>query len=114
MEQLAENVRTRELSVQLTGRDGSARSSSFLITPEGEENQVPAGELKQGLLDVFGEGSAVMEADALTDENRSYHLMGFDGAGQGTTFTDGEKVDLDRYNRFEITPRTTGGQVHVL
>ena len=99
-----------ELLVQLTGRDGMSRSRKVLFTPE-DSGPVRAGELKQGLLDVFGESSALLEADVPRDENRSYHLVGFDDAGQGTTFNDNENIDMELYRNFEITPRTTGGLI---
>ena len=101
-----------ELLVQLTGAGGMPRTKRVLFTPEGS-NKVPAGELKQGFLNLFGEGSPLMEAEALSDENRSFHLMAFDDSGQGTTFSDGEEIDMKRYKNFEVTPRTTGGLIHL-
>jgi hypothetical protein len=100
---------SKELVVELINRGGKPEKKKFMFSSE-EDSRVSAGVLKQNLLDWFDETSPLLENEPETDENRSYHLLGFDGQGKPSRFQDDETVDLKTYSRFEIAPRTTGGR----
>jgi hypothetical protein len=99
----------RELVVELINASGNPVQKRFKITPQ-EGCEVNAGELKQSFLGYFDEASALLEPEAESDENRSYHLLGLDRAGKRTAFADGDVVDLNSYSQFRLAPRTTGGR----
>jgi hypothetical protein len=103
-----QNQFSKELVVQFINRSGQLEKKRFGFTAEGDP-QVDAGKLKHRFLTCFEEAPVENENEPETDENRSYHLTGFDGKGKSTSFQDDETVDLRTYSRFEISPRTTGG-----
>ena len=103
----------KDLVVQLINRSGEPEEKRFRFTTE-EDPQVSAGVLKQRFLTCFDETQVELENEFETDENRSYHLKGFDDKGKSTSFQDEEPVNLKTYKRFEISPRTTGGVTEVM
>lgn len=84
-----------------------SEEKKFMLTSE--QFQVNAGILKKRLLNFFGENPLVLETEEETDENTSCHLLGFDSEEKGTSFSDHAHVDLETYQKFQISQRTTGG-----
>ncbi|MGA1824700.1 MAG: hypothetical protein ACMUIP_08540 [bacterium] len=103
----------KEIEVEMIKQDGNSEKKRFLCTSE-ENAQVNAGLLKQNFLNLFDEGSVLLEPEEISNENRSYHLFGFDDSGGGIAFKDDDSVDLVRYTHFEISPRRTGGEGKLL
>jgi hypothetical protein len=102
---------SKELVVNFINRSGQLEEKKFEFSTA-EEPRVKAGLLKQRFLACFEESPVELENESITDENRSYHLTGFDGKSKkSTSFQDEENVDLSSYTKFEISPRTTGGGI---
>ena len=99
---------SKVLNVEFMNGQGQIQKRKFSITPE-QGGEVTAGALKQSLLSYFDETSPVLEQEGVADENQSYHLLGIDGAGKRTAFPDETTVDLNLYQHFQLSPRTTGG-----
>lgn len=112
-QQMKQNTATteftsRRLTVEFMDGGAKPETRTFECTPE-QGSTVNAGALKDGFLKSFDVTSPLLEAEASADENQSYHLVGIDEAGARTSFGDDQNVDLGRYNRFEVVPRTVGG-----
>jgi hypothetical protein len=112
-QQLQKRV-AREIIVERINRGGMPEKMRFGFDPEteGEPENVDAGVLKRAFLDGFREIESDLENESESDENHSFHLVGFDGNGVPADFRDDEEVDLQTYTRFEISPRTTGGSAN--
>ena len=108
MTELATKQMTNVLMVELINGQGQPETKKFRCTME-EGSQVKAAVLKQRFLNLFNETSPILEPEAVTDENHSYHLLSLDEKGKRTTFSDDDTIDLSRYSHFELSPRTTGG-----
>ena len=108
MAEQVQNQLSWELVAEFIDGQGNPERKKFTISPE-QGSQVKAGALKMSLLNYFGEASPILEPEEMTDENRSYHLLGLNQKGQPTTFPDDGLIDLDQYTNFQISPRTMGG-----
>jgi hypothetical protein len=109
MSQEMENLVSRNLHVELLKKDGEPEKKTFVFTSE-EGTGVRAGTLKQNFLTWFEDTSPVLEKEQESDENRTFHLLGYEpGKDRGTAFRDGDTVDLSKYTQFQISHRTAGG-----
>lgn len=97
-----------EIAVSLINSQGRPEQMKFRFASE-DGGVVSASELKQNFLSWFDESAVAVEAEDETDENRSYHLLAFDENGKRHTIPDDATIDLNCFNQFEISPRTTGG-----
>ena len=98
----------KEISVEFVNRSAQVEKKSFSFSSTKDPN-VNAGVLKHKFLSWFDESPVILEDEPEVDENQSFHLVGFDHKGDATSFRDGEQVDINTYQRFEISPRTAGG-----
>ncbi len=78
------------------------------VTPAYTED-VPTRWFKAELLAEFGEGSALYDLEAETDENDSWELRGIDHLGQSHSLEETPTLDLSNWAAFVATPQTRLG-----
>jgi hypothetical protein len=108
MSQVVESRVSQRIQVELINSQGMPETKEFLFNSD-EGGMVSAGVFKQRILNLFDASSPLLEPEEETDENRSYHLMAFDGEGKRHVVPDETSIDIHQYSRFELSPRTTGG-----
>ena len=113
MDQQLQNQAGREIVVERINRSGRPEKMRFGFETEQDAKMdtICAGELKSAFIEGFRENEPTLENEPASDENSSFHLVGFDQNGAPTDFKDEDRIDLNTFSRFEISPRTTGGRV---